>query len=41
MRVLAARDGNALDAPLGNGFERNTMVDAKPWPEPTNAPTAW
>jgi hypothetical protein len=40
-RVLAAGDGNAADAPLGNGFERNTVVEAKSWPEPTNAPTAW
>lgn len=40
-RVLAVRDGNAADAPLGNGFERNTMVKAKLWPGPTNAPTAW
>jgi len=27
--VLAAGDGNAADAPLGNGFERNTVVEAK------------
>jgi hypothetical protein len=40
-RVLAAGDGNAADAPLGNGFERNTAVDAKSWPELTNAQTAW
>jgi hypothetical protein len=40
-RVLAAGNGNAAEALLGNGFERNTVVDAKPWPEPTNAPTAW
>jgi hypothetical protein len=39
--VLAARDGNAADAPFGKGFERNTMVEAKLWPEPTNAPTSW
>ena len=39
-RVLAAGDGNAADAPLGNDFERNTVVEAKLWPEPTNAPTA-
>lgn len=40
-RVLAAGDGNAADAMLGNGFERNTVVEAKSRPEPTNAPTAW
>ena len=40
-RVLLARDGNASDAPLGNGFERNTVVEAKLWAEPTSAPTAW
>ena len=40
-RVLAVGDGNAADAPLGNGFEQNTVVEAKSWPEPTNAPTAW
>ena len=41
MRVLVARDGDAADAPLDNGFERNTVVEAKLWAEPTNAPTAW
>ncbi len=41
MRVLVARDGNAADAPLGNGFERNTVVEAKLWPAPINAPTDW
>ena len=40
-RALAAGGGNAADAPLGNDFKRNTAVEAKPWPEPTNAPTAW
>jgi hypothetical protein len=38
---LAARDGNAADAPLGNGFERNTVVEAKLGAEPTSAPIAW
>lgn len=34
-RVLAARDGYAEDAPLGAGFERNTVIEAKLWAEPT------
>jgi hypothetical protein len=36
-RVLAARDGNAADAPLGNGLERYTVVEAKLSAESTNA----
>jgi hypothetical protein len=33
--VLAARDGNAADAPPGNGFERSTVVEANLSAEPT------
>ena len=37
-RVLVARDGNVADVPPGDGFERHTVVEAKLWAEPTNAP---
>lgn len=44
-RMLAACDGNAAGAPLGDGLARSMVVGAKPWAEPTSAghsaPAGW
>jgi hypothetical protein len=40
MRVLLARDRDAADEALDNGFGRNTVVEAKLWPAAANGPTA-